>query len=183
MSTSEFKGPIEGYVVNFLAKNYWRVQRSIPRDDCMQEAIVVYLRCKRKYPDVEDKHFMALFKTAWGNHFTDLSNSDTSRRAEVSESDRLEFQQRAGGMDELAEHVGDLENDGYLSTMIRQAPREIAMVLSLFLDCPSELLEMALDSWRRNGRYRAGGSRHINKMLGFHPDRDVLKEVEDYFRH
>lgn len=178
MSTFTFEGPIEGYVVNFLRKNYWKVERTVPRDDVMQEAHVVYLRCKRRYPDVEDKHFMALFKTAWSNHFTDLANEDTERRCEVSSSVHDDDDEHRVA---YAEPCGATDNDGMLSVLVQQAPREVSMVLNLFLNAPQELLDLALSKWRENGRYLAGGSKHVTQMLGLPADLDVLKMVEDHF--
>lgn len=174
----EFKGPIEGWVVNFLKTNYWRVAGSMPREDVMQEAYVVFLRVKRKYPKADAKHFMALFKTAWTRQFTDFANEDTASRV-VTEMPRIKVD------DDLLEFdpMGDCDNDGYLAVMIRQAPREVAMVINLFLSAPQEILEVALGSWSgRDRRCRAGGSKKINQLLGLPADLDVLKQTEDYFK-
>jgi hypothetical protein len=169
---------IEGYVVNFLAKNYWRVQRTLEREDCMQVAYVVFLRVRNRYPDVEPKHFTALFKTALSNEFNDLANKDTDERVLVSENqtrndDGEEFQM---------EHVGSLDNDGALATMIRQAPQEVLMVLNLFLNAPTELLELAGTAWRRNGHNDAMGRMHVARMLGLPANVDPLEKVAEYFR-
>lgn len=170
-----FKGEIEGYTVNYLAKNHWKVKSTVPWDDCMQEAQVIFLRCKRKYTEVsEPAHFMALYKTAWHNNFLDLANENTAYRENVS----------IGGEDESPDRhrAGETDNDGALATMIRQAPREIQMVLSLFLSAPQELLDVALAGWRgKDRRMRSGGSKRVNQMLGLPEDRDTLQEVEDYF--
>ena len=64
--TPEFKGPIEGWVVNQLERHYWRVQATMTRMDVMQEAYIKFHHLKMKYEgDVTDpQHFMALFKTS-----------------------------------------------------------------------------------------------------------------------
>lgn len=140
-----WEGPVEGWVIKFLTREHWKVARTVPWEDAVQEARVVFLRVLRRYPGVEPAHFMSLFMTSWRNHFLDLANDDTRRRAEVA-------------MPELApgaqlDSAGDLDNDGFLRTALRQAPREVAMVLSLFLNAPQELLEAAMGP--RNTRARA----------------------------
>lgn len=174
----EFSGPIEGWTVNFMKKNYWRVERTQTRDDVLQEARLVFLRCKQRYAEVETpQHFMALYKRAWANEFTDLANADTASRVLVQPQT---YRTESG--EQLVEQSGDTDNDGTLSVMLRQAPAEVTMVLNLFLSAPQEILDLALGSWKgRDKRCRTGGSKRICKMLGLPPELDVLKVVEDYF--
>lgn len=175
----EFKGPIEGYVINFINRHYWKVQRSIPREDLVQEAAVVFLRCKRKYLELENAaQFMALFKTAWARHFIDLANEDTASRILVQQSSLV----LDDGGEYASEVQGDSNHDGELATMLRQAPREVNLVLNLFLNAPQELLDVALGSWKgRDRRCVTGGSKRICQLLGLPEDFDALKAVEDYF--
>lgn len=178
----EFTGPIEGYVVNGMKANYFRVERSLTREEYLQEAYLVFLRVKAKYEGKveEPKHFMALFKRAWANELNDLATRDTHNRIFVAMPTR-----RGDDGDEAmeVEPVGELDNDGLLATMIRQAPQEVALVLRLFLSAPQEVLELALQSWRGTGRRRRanGGSERICKLLGLDPSMDVMQRVEDYF--
>jgi len=175
----EFPGPIEGYVVNHMKKNFWRVERTQTRDDVMQEARVVFLRCKAKYQELETpQHFMALFKRAWANEFNDLANADTASRVLVPQQTYRD----EDGRETLVELHGDVENDGALSVMLKQAPAEVTLVLNLFLSAPQEILDLALGTWKgRDQRCKTGGSKRICKMLGLPPELDVLKLVEEYF--
>ena len=75
-----FTGPIEGYVKNFLKRNQWKVQHTLDFEDCVSEAKLTYIRLIRRLEKnnskVENaKHFMSLFKTAWGRYFIDLANN------------------------------------------------------------------------------------------------------------
>jgi hypothetical protein len=178
----EFKGPIEGWVVNHMTKNYWRVAKTMPREDLLQEAYVVFLRCKRNYANkgvvTTPQHFMALFKTAWTNEFTSLSVADTNSRFIVA--DTTDYGDGAVTLDSM----GETDNDGSLAIMVRQAPREVLMVLNLFLSAPQELIDLALGSWNINDRRgKAGSSKRVCQMLGLPEDLDVLKMTEEYFSH
>ncbi len=176
----EFKGPVEGWVVNHLKTNYWRVAKTMQRDDVLQEAYLVFMRCAAKYPIMDTpQHFMALFKTAWINQFTDFANKDTASRV-VTEMPRIRVD------DDLVEYepAGEADNDGYLSVLLSEAPKEVLMVMNLFLSAPQEIVELALASWRgKDRRCKAGGSKRINQMLGLPPDLDVIKLTEDHFKH
>ena len=180
----QFEGAIKGYVINFMRTSYWRVEHTIDREELMQEAWVVFLVCQKKYYGTvsQPQHFMALFKTAWFNHFNDLSNANTKRRTCVYEHETAPAFNKDGEVDERQhEVVGALETDGVLAVMIDEAPKEVTMVLQLLLNAPQELLDMALNSSHTRGRYANGGSRQVSKLLGLPCDLDPLKMVRDYF--
>lgn len=169
--TPEFKGPIEGWVVNQLEREYWRVQSTMTRMDVMQEAYIVFDRVRRTYEGKikEPKHFMSLFKTSWTRHFTDLSVTDSEcRTASVAES--------------YADSAGELENEGYLRTLVRQAPAEVRLVLTMFLNAPQELVDLATSSFQRVGRggQRAADNRRVASLLGLPEGSTPLDAVEGY---
>lgn len=174
----EWNGEIEGYTVNFVQQNYWRVKRTMPRDDVMQECVCIFLRCKRKYLVREAKHFMALYKVSITNSFADWSSRDTQYRQIVT--DVIE---REGGVPSVTfELPGEMDNDGYLATLIRQAPEEVLMVLNLVLRAPQELLEDIFRGWNgTDARSKANGSKRINELLGLPLDQDTLGSVRRYF--
>lgn len=167
-----YKGVLEGYVVNFLNRNHWRVQGYLDRDEVMQESYLTYLRLVDKYPDVEAKHLMALYKTAWGNYFTDLANASSRQPKQISQvSEEVES----------VEYVGELENSGFLRILIAQAPAEIKQVLLLFLHAPSEVYESFFDINQREYNSYKNRNQVINRLLGFSKNRDILSEVKSYF--
>jgi hypothetical protein len=172
-----FEGEIEGWTANHLRENLWRVARTKDRDDCMQEAQIVFLRCARMYPDVNARHFMALYKTAWTNAFHRFSRNDTRLREAEALSDGRECNMEA---------MGETCNEGELRVMLRQAPREVRMVLNLLLRAPQELADIALSGFTANdGRARNGVSKaasaRINAMLGLPPESNTLERVREYF--
>ncbi len=174
----QFKGPIEGWTVNYCRKNAWKTQGSQQWEDLMQQAYLVFLRCVNQYPDVhEAKHFMSLYQRAWTNEMTDMANKDTALRREVPYPTTI-----IDGDTVEVELVGEHRHDGELATLLRQAPEEVLMVLNLFLNAPSEILDVVLAGWNgRDKRCRAGGSRRLCQLLGLPHDLDVLTMVEDHF--
>lgn len=178
MYIPEFKGPIEGYVVNCIRRDHWKVARTHDREDMKQEAHYVFLRCAAKYPIIDTpQHFMSLFKVAWNNHIIDLAKKATVARAIVSENQFEAEDEEAW----VRDHVGEVDNDGQLAVMLRQAPREVLMILNLFLNAPQELLDLATQAWVTSGRRRVDGNEMVARLLGLDASQDPLGQVHDYF--
>lgn len=174
-----FAGPIEGWTVRWSSQHLWRVAEAMEWDDVMQEAYLVFLRCSNKYPVLDTpQHFMALYKRAWVNHFNDLSTEvSRNRAASLSLDDDGESQG-------IQEPAGDLDTNGHLRIMIEEAPKEVRMVLSLLLNAPQELVDVALAGWNGTDRRKtANGSKRICQMLGLPQHLDVMGMVRDYFTH
>lgn len=170
----EWHGAIEGYTVNQVTRALWRVAITHDREDLMQEARIVFLKCQRAYPVIDTpQHFMALYKTALTNRIADLSNKHT-RIASVSVGDDPDISTRR-------EQAGALDNDGCLSSLIRQAPREVSMVLALFLNAPTELLEVAEQSWMRSKHGKRDLNAMVKRLLGPGVGEEPIKQVEAYF--
>lgn len=174
-----FEGPIEGWVVNGMKVNFFRVERTMTREDYLQEAYLVFLRVASRYEVEEPRHLMALYKTAWTNHLNDLATEDTRQRMFAP----IPYKRGEDGEEgEMLEPMGEADCDGTLAIMLRQAPADVQAVLNLFLKAPQELVDAALSSWHgRDRRYACGGSKQINRLLGLDPKVDVLQRVEEYF--
>ena len=118
-----WKGPIEGYAVNYINANMWKLQATMELPDAVQEAWLVFEKCATRYPDVDTpQHFMALFKTALRNRVLDMAADDSRDRARFTPI----AARRTDDGDEVTvqEPVGDTENAGVLLTLLRQAPRK-----------------------------------------------------------
>lgn len=179
----KFEGAIEGYVVNFLRTNYWRVQGSMEFQDCMQEAHYLFLRLAQRYGVLDTpQHFMALFKRSWHNHFTNLSNTDTKFRVEVSDSQLASEEGDATYISIVESLVGETECSGYLLVLLQQAPSDVRTVLSFFMAAPQEVVESAFSAWRSSRRKKEGGNNMLCQLLGFAPGTDVLGRVAEYFK-
>lgn len=173
-----YKGPIEGFVVNFVNKNYWRVSGYIEREDLFQEAHLLYLKVCEAYPTVDNgRWFFSLYKTSFLNYFNGISNKKTERFLNeiIMEEDISDIDIES--IDARVSH-----NEGWLSVLIDGAPEEVRAVLSLLAAAPSELLEEVAVAWRTQGKRKVVGSRHLGDLLGYDPDQvDLVQTVKDYF--
>jgi len=169
----EFKGPIEGYLVNSITREGWRVAETHDRDDLMQEGYLVFIRCAARYPLLDTaKHFMALFKRAWANHVNDLSTKATRAR-------QVGYKEPEDWLRRPVEQIGETDNAGVLAAMVRQAPREVMLVLNLFLSAPNELLALAMRNWDESKPEQL--NERLCQLLGFPAGTPLVEKVRDYF--
>ena len=163
-------GPVAGYAHNFTSKNYWRVSRIMEMEDTRQEAYVVFLKVKKAYGSKIDNGawFMSLYKRALSNRFNDLSDKNTAVSAEA--------------MGAIVPDSKTLDRS-LLMTMIEEAPEEVKSVLSLFLEAPKELLDLAVNAWEQDGKKKIHGNQFLCKMLGHDSLKtDLPKQVKTYFK-
>lgn len=177
-----FEGPIEGYVVKYLKNNGWKLRALMDYEDMLQEAKLLFLMLKGRYSEMDTpQHFMAIFKTSWNNHVIDLAKKDSQIRAHILESDMSYNSEEESYESFFTNIIGEVENKGLLNLKISQAPNEVRMVLSLFLNAPTELLDSASLSWKDSGRNKDYGNRMLCKLLGVKEGTDLIGKVEEYF--
>ncbi len=169
----KWEGPVQGYTVNYLRKNYWRIVGVIEEEDMMQEAKCIFYMVKRRYSYIDNGGwFMALYKTALTNLINDLSCERMDRLSNTMDTN-LEI---ALNFRRVVE-----ENQGYLVCLIEQAPEEVRAVLNLLSSAPKELLDDIASAWKAQGKRKIEGSKHLSKLLGYDSDIDLIKLVRDYF--
>lgn len=179
MYSPTYQGPIEGYVMNYLRRNFWKVRNFMEFEDASQEAALVFSSLVQAYPEMDTpQHFMALFKTSWHRHFTDLANKDTVSRVVCFEHGAPIQQEDEPTQLDVQ---GSPDNEALILLAIKQAPEEVRQVLSLFLNAPIELLQLATDTWKRQGRYKAEGNQMVSRMLGMPQNSEPLDRVYQYF--
>ena len=77
-----WEGPVEGWTINTINKQIWRVVPQYDFNDLLQEAFTYFLICCERYPEVLDPpHFMALYKRCFLNRINDLAARRTKDRA------------------------------------------------------------------------------------------------------
>ena len=183
--TPKWDGPIAGYATNYIHKNGWRI-KGADWDDLKQEAYLVFLECKERYSTAADvpvdtpQWFMSLFMRCLVTRFADLSNLSTSSSA-VNESSLSASEDDDFLFDSLpSPHTISYE----FLELIEKAPKEVALVLSLFFSAPSEVLELAEEAWRASGRKKVHGNAFICSLLGLDANKIHLPSaVSKYFEH
>lgn len=181
-----YEGPIEGWVVNYLKKNFWRVKNAMEYEDLMGEAYLLFLELGKRYTDIDNpKWFMAMFQRCFMNRIADLSSTDSDLRKNPTLSD-LTPEEDSGDssfMQFLVDSVhGDLETDGMVEIMLDQAPDEIKQTIRLILNMPSEILSKVIDTWKERGKKKELGNQMICAMLGMdHTKVNLVSDVYNYF--
>jgi len=172
-----FDGVIASWTTKHLHQNQWRVRIICPTwNDLMQEAHLIFVVCRQRYCDtgrvVCMPHFMALYKTSLIHRVHRLAQKDSRIRS--VESSPVDNDEGTDPMDS----VGELENMGVLNVLLRQAPREVTLVLSLLAGAPSELLGIILGPKVTEAHL----SKKLCKLLGLPPDCDPLAMTRAHFQ-
>lgn len=119
----EWEGPIKGWTINFIKRNYWRVASHYEFEDLLQEAYIKYLQICNAYPNVmQPAHFMRLYQVALRNHMHDLANAVTREVTELVDPEVLGQVPAANG------------HYGFINTLVRQAPEEVKLFLEKLAD-------------------------------------------------
>lgn len=169
---------VKPYVLNYLRKNYWRVERLMSFEDAVGEAQLQFWRTidrltKRGCVIENEKHLMSLFKTSWSRHFTTLSNKN-SHEVVVCDMKDVEF----SFIEETV--VGDRDNDGYIQCLFASAPSEIRQVVLLMLKLPTETVDVIVSLVERDLLDAANAM--VCRLLGKSTQQQVLKNTLEYFK-
>lgn len=159
---------VRGWIFNTSKKNFWRVAEYYEFDDLLQDGAMVYARVAKRYPGLETKQLMALFKTAFNNHIHDLSK-EKSKIAFVREAELphpLEY---------LLEGE-DPDADPDLVFIIKQLPPAIMRVISrLHSEGRGHPFRLRLDHSRETSNERAC------RLAGLDPNiRNVREALRAY---
>ena len=116
--TPRFSGAIFGRAVNICRKAYPQLCAEYEFDDLMQEAFLVFQRCKELYGGTVDKPqwFMVLFGRALSNKFINL-HKKCGRYISIE------------ALDNFDEPVTDIDV-GYASRLIHELPEEVRQLMA-----------------------------------------------------
>jgi DNA-directed RNA polymerase specialized sigma24 family protein len=175
---------MRGFIHKTAWKEFWRVANWYEVDDLVQDGYLSYYKCVKAYPQliVEDptpdqrRHFMALVRTTFVNHITDLSN----KSSRVPEQALSRYSADDGGLawDEILPAQAE---EGSVVTLLASAPAEIKQLVKLLAGDSKALL-----AFKRNKKGRKAFRETTNefycRLLGFDPKyEDVVGRVRAYF--
>lgn len=154
--TPTWEGPVKQWATNFLRKNKWRCDPVHELDDLLQDAHIVFLKIKDRYPSVcAPQHFMALYKRA-------LSNSIHDHARYMRRKRELHVETALDVSEAYADTIGEHANGGYLAALLNTAPEEVRdaiIVLATSQDEPKVK--------RRGLQPRENRNMKLRRVLGF----------------
>lgn len=178
---------VQGWIRRTASKQHWRVASWLDYDDLVQEGLERWVWLKTKYPDKvvnNPAHFMALFKTTFHNHITDLAKA-RSRLVEVPidfgfEVEEISAGRRSRRTDEVlpgfVEAITDPTDWGAIAVLLRQAPSEVAAVLHL-LATDLGLAKLREPYGKNEDGLRETTNERLCRLTGFDPNKVDLDEA------
>lgn len=117
--TPEFVGICEGWYVNEMRRQKWRVGHEHDLDDLMQDGWLYFCKVADQYAAAvhDHKHFFALFRACIRNHFNVLANARTKRKEEQVET--------------LPDRHYEPELDEFIRTLLEQAAGDVFHAMML----------------------------------------------------
>lgn len=179
----KFQGAVEGYVVNWIKKNHWKVNQQLPEfEDVKQEAYFIFLTVEQKYPLIDnDAWFMDMFKKTFGCRMIDCSRKQIRHKKHFTETDVL----LSDGEESLSltdMMVGDLETEALSERLVEQADGEVQEVLRTVMNMPTEVFAMVENAWVSRGKRKVMGNQMLCALLGKDPSKtNLVKKIEDHF--
>lgn len=118
-------GYVRNWTVGFIKKNLWRCDKVTDFDDLLQDAYLIFVRIRERYPRVvEPRHFMALFRTTMSNEMCNISRRQQQREMAIKDLDCDPCEYAEVCMSEFT-------NEGYLRALLSKAPHEIKRALAI----------------------------------------------------
>jgi hypothetical protein len=118
---------LRGWIYTYARQNYWRVAHVNELEDLIQDGFLVYAKCRQRYAAtvVNQRHFMALFKTAYTRHVHDLARQRTRGYEEATDFSSPE----ATWIDRI---LGMSHNGGPVAVLMNEARFPVKAVIQLF---------------------------------------------------
>lgn len=176
---------MRGFIVNKARREYWRVSGLLDFEDLVQEGLLCYWRCYKRYSDPQNRShpdkpltaswLQALVGRAFDNRIHDLASkkrygfavpaSEVARPSEAPEA-------------VLEEAVPAVSETGALLTALALAPRELVELVRLLAGDGTQ----ALGFRRERGAARETTNEYYCRLLGLAPsERDVVQELREHF--
>lgn len=154
-------GVFENWSRQFVWKNHWRVKALMDQDDALQECALVFSKCLKDYPDVDNPAWlMSLYQTCLKHHFHHLSTKNTHNPALVY-------------TDAQIGHSAVAYNEGPLLAALTESSTELREVLSVISQAPTEFLEILLHSTNSEK-----WSRRLYRLIGLQPKHNLIEEMK-----
>ena len=174
--TPQYDGPIAGWAVNFIKKNFWRVGVQYEFEDLLQISYIIFLECAGRYPVKNARHFMALFKRCLSNRLHDIAEARTREHVAM-----VRDLPETTSYDEIvARHAGDMNNGGFLGVFVSEAPPDVRRVLTLLLDGNSKLAD---DCGACRGMSGETAWQHLFRLLESTTDRKHMAQYREMRKH
>lgn len=128
-----FRGPIEAYTKKSIKSFLPRVRSHYEYDDLYQEAVTVYLWCKKRYTTVDNPAwFMAMYKRGLQIRFCDILKACSKQWPLVP-------------LDNTIPH-GTTDCDGLLAVALKQMPKEILDALVTLATCGTRVVRSVAET-------------------------------------
>lgn len=142
----------------------------LAEEDLIQESHLIFLKLKLRYTEVDNpRWFMTLYKRAFSNRITDLSNKKSRSVPECSEAD-------LGEDFDLSSWNNSSSNGGYMHVLLDQVPTDIRTALNFLDQCHERVYEQLKDNQGKINNEK------LCSWMGLDPKKvNIFTKTKNYF--
>lgn len=158
---------IKGWIIKTAKKNHWRVRAWGDLEDLIQEGWWCYARCHRKYPGVNQAHFMALVKVSFIHHIHFLALKASRRPDSILGKNSYQDVDQA-----LEALLAPVPEEQTFVTLMGQLPAEIKQLLVILINDAREIPMLI-----NNDGTRETTNQYLWRLLGQKPNGIDLRQA------
>ena len=174
INTPELNNSIIGWIYNESYRSLWKVNRWYDFEDLVQDGLMIAIKCRNRYHNVDPAHFTALVKTSFKNHIINLWRHRGSgieiHIAELEDINLLDLEEDI--LDSILEPEFPEQE---IACTLAELPEPIKAVLRLFLSEDSlRKLRLPMRATLTNDETP---SKRLKRLAGWSEDRDFESEL------
>jgi hypothetical protein len=174
IKTPELNDSIIGWIYNESYRSLWKVNKWYDFEDLVQDGLIIALKCRTRYGDIDPAQFVALVKTSFKNHIISLQRHKSYvLETSIAELAELKLISEEDALDSINDPVLP---DQEVACVLNELPEPIKAVLRLFLSPDSLRKLQAPLRVTLNGRETT--AKRLNRLAGWPEDKNFASELE-----
>jgi DNA-directed RNA polymerase specialized sigma subunit, sigma24 homolog len=174
INTPELNDSIIGWIYNEAYRNLWRVNKWYDFEDLVQDGLIIALKCRTRYGDIDPANFTAMVKTSFKNHIIGLQRHKSYvMETSIAELAELKHVSEEKALDSISEPVLP---DQEIACVLSELPEPVKAVLRLFLS--SDNLRKLRLPLRVTLNGRETTAKRLNRLAGWPEKKDFASELE-----
>jgi hypothetical protein len=179
INVPELNNSIIGWIYNESYRNLWKVGKWYDFEDLVQDGLMIALKCREKYGNVDPAHFTALVKTSFRNHIVNLSRKGSI--VEINIAELVELYIGTDSVEDKETRILDkicnpVLPEQEIACTLSELPEPIKAVLRLFLS-PENLRKLQLPL--RVTLYDSdSAAKRLNRLAGWPEEKDFARELK-----
>lgn len=173
--TPELNNSVIGWIYNESYRSLWKVARWYDFEDLVQDGLMIAIKCRQRYGDVDLPHFTALVKTSFKNHISSLQHRNNCNGIEyhIAELADIKHLSETQALDKICDPELPQQE---IACTLGELPEPIKTVLRLFLS--KENLRRLRLPLRATLNDEDTPAKRLKRLAGWPEEQDFESELQ-----